>query len=264
MKKISIYNSFVGKNDSKREFMKNKLKSNGFTTGGHGDFLLVIGGDGTFLSAIRKRFQENPVFVGFNTGNLGFLSEFTLDKLDDFIKILKTKDYWIEEIPVYQVFIKEPNNERVEYFVNDLTVERKSTRILHMSVHLNNEEICTVSADGLIISTALGSTGYGRSAGGSIILDANNILELTPISPIQSRAYQSLDSPIIFNDTNEVTIFPNYKKQRTFRVVCDGKEINTENVRFIDVKKTNKTVRILRTKKYDPKQNIKHKILNIE
>jgi NAD+ kinase len=133
-----------------------------------------------------------------------------------------------------------------------------------MSVHFGNEEVCTVSADGIIISTPLGSTGYGMSAGGSIILDSKDILQLTPISPVRSSAYQSLSTPIIFNDNNDVTIFPSYKKQRIFRIVCDGKEIRTNQIRYVDIKKSDKVLRILRSKNYSTTKNIKNKILDEE
>lgn len=264
MKKISIYNSFIKNNDTKREYIKNKLHQNGFRTSRYGDFLVVIGGDGTFLSAIRKRFLENPIFVGINTGNLGFLSEFKVEDVERFIQILKRNDYWIEEFPVYQIRIKDSEGDKVDYFVNDLVVERKSTRILHMNVHMNERELCKVSADGIIFSSSLGSTGYSMSAGGSILLDAKDTLQLTPISPVNSKAYQSIQTPLIIQDKNEFTIFPSYKKQRTFRIVCDGKEVKVNNARFIDIKKSEHTIKILRTNSYNPVENIRHKILNGE
>ena len=264
LKEISIYNSFVKNNEIKREIIRQELKRHGFQTSRNGELLIVIGGDGTFLSAIRKRFEENPIFAGFNTGNLGFLSEFSIDKIDEFIKVLKNKDYWIQEFPVYEVRLKEAKGEIVEYFVNDLVVERRGTRILHMGVHVNEKEACSISGDGVVFSTSLGSTGYGMSIGGSIAMDVSGFLQLSPISPVQSRAYQSLSNSLLFNDNNHFTIFPSYKKQRPFRIVCDGKEIKSQNVRFIEISKTTHTVRILRTNHYDPLQNIKHKILDDE
>jgi len=265
MKKISIYNSFMNDNNHKREYLQNKLKQNGFITGGEGELLIVIGGDGTFLSAIRKRMEQNPVFVGFNTGNLGYLSEFTIDNVDEFIHMLKRGDYYIQHLPVYEVKIKENGEEKTEYFVNDLVVERKSTRILHMSVHVNDKSLCSISADGVIISSALGSTGYAMSAGGAISLDCEDILQVSPIAPVSSSAYRSLTSSILLNNENEITIFPNYKKQREFRVVADGKEIKTKSLpRFIEIKKSDKELRILRSKKFHRMENLRHKILDEE
>lgn len=264
MKKISIYNSFIKDNNNKRDLLTSKLRQSGFNTGSDGDILIVVGGDGTFLSAIRKRFEKNPVFVGFNTGNLGYLSEFTIDNIDEFLKILKRDEYYIEHLPVYEVKMKENGEEKIEYFVNDLTIERKSTRILHMSVHVNDENLCSISADGIVISTSLGSTGYNMSTGGSIILDNKELLQISPIAPVYSKAYQSLSSSIVLSDENEITIFPNYKKQREFRIVCDGKEIKVKNPRFLEIRKSEHEVRILRSKKYSPLEQLKTKILREE
>jgi NAD+ kinase len=264
VREISIYNSFVKNNDVKREMLRQQLKQNGFTTSRNGDLLIVIGGDGTFLSAIRKRFEENPVFVGFNTGNLGFLSEFDIDKVDEFIKVLKRDDYWIQEFPVYEVRLKEPKHEIVEYFVNDLVIERRGTRILHMGVHVGEKEVCSISGDGLVLSTSLGSTGYGMSLGGAIAMDCGPLLQLNSIAPVQSRAYQSLSNTLLFKDDSTFTVFPNYKKQRPFRIVCDGKEIQSKNTRFVEVSKTKHVVRVLRSRHYDPLMNTKAKILDDE
>lgn len=261
MKRISIYNSFIGDNNSKRELLTSKLRQAGFTTGGDGDILIIVGGDGTFLSAIRKRFENNPVFVGFNTGNLGYLSEFTIDNIDEFIKMLKRNEYYVEHLPLYEVKMKENGIERKEYFVNDLTIERKSTRILHMSVHVNDENLCSISADGLVISTALGSTGYNMSTGGSIVLGPKETLQISPISPVYSNAYQSLANSIVLSDENEITVFPNYKKQREFRIVCDGKEIKVKNPKVLEIKKSEFEVRILRSKKYSALEQLRTKIL---
>lgn len=264
MKNISIYNSFIKNNQNKREFILSKLRRHGFTSSKNGDLLLVIGGDGTFLSAVQKRLRQNPIFVGFNAGNLGYFSEFTMDDIDNFIEILVKKDYWIENIPVYEVRMKESDGEKTAFFVNDLVIERKSTRILHMSVQLNDEKLCSISGDGVVVSTPLGSTGYNMSVGGAISLDNDSFYQLTPIAPVVSKAYQSIKNSIVFKNTDELTIFPNYKKQRTFRIVCDGKEIRGKNVRFVEVRKTNQYIRILRSNKFKKTEHLRNKIFNLE
>jgi NAD+ kinase len=264
MKKISIYNNFIKDNPTNRDELSAKLKRNGFDTGKGGDFLAVIGGDGTFLTAIQKNMKENPIYIGFNTGNLGFLSEFGFNQVDQVIDIMKRNDYWIQTLPIYQVKIKEHDREYIEYFVNDVVVERKSPHIIHTSVHLNNKKFCLISGDGIVISSSLGSTGYNLSTHGAISLDCDDLLQMTPISPVQSRAYHSLMNPVLLKDKNEITIFPNYKKIRPFRIVCDGKEIKGKQIRFIEIRRSPYSVRILRSKHFNVMQNIRHKILEEE
>lgn len=264
MKRISIYNSYINDNKNKRELLSNKLKMNGFQTSREGELLIVIGGDGTFLSAIRKRLDQDPIFVGFNTGNLGFLSEFTIDHIDEFLQILKKGDYWTEEFPVYEVLIQDADGLKRDFFVNDLAIERKSTRILHLGLHVNDKKMCTVSGDGVIFSGELGSTGYATAAGGAMLLDSKNSMQITPVSPVFSRSYHSLLNSVILNDANTFTIFPNIKKQRAFRIVCDGKEIKAKNPKYIEVRKTEKTVKILRSTQFNRMDNIRYKMLGEE
>lgn len=264
MKKVSIYNSFIKDNKMKRETLAAKLNQNGFHTTKNGELLIVIGGDGTFLSAVRKRFEQNPVFVGFNAGNLGFLSEFSMEDADAFIEILKNKEYWIQELPLYEVHFKEDNKMKIEYFINDFVVERKSTRILHMGVKVNDQSLGTVSGDAIIVSSALGSTGYNMSAGGAISLTSENFMQLTPVSSIHSSAYKSPSNSLILNHDSEITIFPNVKKQREFRIVCDGREVRTKNVKSLEVKKSKKTVRVLRSNNYNPMNHLNQKMFTFD
>jgi NAD+ kinase len=265
MKKISIYNSFIKNNEKKREHLANRLKQSGFYTSRNGELLIVIGGDGTFLSAVRKRMKQNPIFVGFNAGNLGFFSEFRMEDAEYFINILKNGNYWIQEYPVYEAIFKTKNGEERDFFVNDLVVERKSTRIIHSKVQLDNENLGIVSGDGMIVSTALGSTAYNLSAGGAVIFGYNDFLQVTPVSSVYSSAYHSLVQPVITKDDKEITIFPNVKKKRAFRVVCDGKELKPESpIQYIEVKKTKYKVRIMRSKKFQPLAHLRNKIFNQE
>lgn len=264
MKKVSIYNSFIKDNKMKREALATKLNQNGFHTTKNGELLIVIGGDGTFLSAVRKRFEQNPVFVGFNAGNLGFLSEFSMQDTDEFITMLKKKDYWIQELPLYEVHFKEDNKMKIEYFVNDFVVERKSTRILHMGVKVNEQSLGTISGDAIIVSSALGSTGYNMSAGGAISLTSENFMQLTPVSSVHSSAYNSPSNSMILNHDSEITIFPNIKKQREFRIVCDGREVRTKNVRYLEVKKSKRTVRVLRSNNYNPMSHLNQKMFTFD
>lgn len=260
MKTISIYNSFIKNNDSKRDYIANQLKANGFRTSRNGELLIVIGGDGTFLSAVQKRFAENPVFVGFNTGNLGFFSEFSTDRIDDFVTMIKKGEYVIQHIPLYQVRIKEQSNEITEVFMNDLTIERKSTKILHMGVHIDKQELGSISGDGIVLASGIGSTGYNLSCQGALSLENDGLLQLTPISPVSSKAYHSIERSVVFKDQKSIDIFPNFKKQRPFRIVVDGREVRTNtDVRFIEVFKSSFSVRILRTKKFNALKQIKDK-----
>lgn len=259
MKKISIYNA--KDNQSKRELIAHKLKQSGFFTTRNGELLIVVGGDGTFLSAVMNRFDQNPIFVGFNAGNLGFFSEYSMDDLDEFIRMLQKEEYWIQEYPLYEVHYKENNQMKVEYFLNDAVIERKGSHALHMGVLVDDQSIGTVSADGIIFSTAIGSTGYNMSAGGAISLSSKPFLQMKTVAAIHSSAYKSIPNGIILDDESDITVFPTIKKQRPLRIVCDGKEIRTKNVRYVEIKKSTETFRVLRSNNYNHITHMKAKIM---
>lgn len=267
MTTISIYNNYLPHSKDMREELSELIKYSGFKTGRGGKYIIVIGGDGTFLKAIQKNMsnKQNPIFIGINTGNLGFLSEFTFKDTEKIMNLIKSGDYGIQILPIYKAIITFENGKKGVYrFINDLVVERKSSRIIHTSVKINQKGFCDVSGDGVVISTSLGSTGYAISSGGSVSYDCDNVLQINPLNPVQSKAYHSLTNTIILKDTNELMIYPKAKKRRRFRVVVDGEEIKGSNISSVVVEKSKETANLLRSKGFDNTKNLREKILEEE
>lgn len=262
MRTISIYNNFLPKNQEKREMLNNKIKQNGFGTGRDGDFMFVVGGDGTFLKAIKKNMKNNPpVLIGLNTGNLGYLHEFSFDEVDNIFEMIKKKDYWLQTIPVYEALVTTKNQTKRLYFVNDLVIERKETKIIHSEIQINGEKLTQLSGDGIAISSSLGSTAYNLSARGPISYDCDDVLQLVPLNPINNSRYRSFTNSLILKSKNEITILPSYKKQIPFRVVSDGNEGKFKDIRSVTIKKSPFNVKLLRSRKYKSSDNLKNKIL---
>lgn len=250
-----------------RDEITELIKQYGYKTGRGGKYIIVIGGDGTFLKAIQKNMDSSPLptFIGINTGNLGFLSEFAINDTKKIMELIKTGNYDIQVIPIYEAQIKyEGGLEKKFRFINDIVVERKSSRIIHTSININNKRFCDVSGDGVVLSSSLGSTGYAISSGGSVSYDCEDVLQLNPLNPVQSKAYHSLTNTIILKDTNVISFSPKMKKKRKFRVVLDGEEIKGSNITSVTVKKSNSTTRILRSKGFDNTKNLREKILEEE
>lgn len=262
MRTISIYNNSLNDNKVRREVLTNKIVNNGFDTGKGGEFMFVIGGDGTFLKAIQRNMKDNPVFIGINTGNLGFLSEFSFEDVDKIFEMIKKKDYWLQTLPIFEAVVTAKGQMKRLYFVNDLVIERKSTRIIHSDIHINDKKFSSLSGDGMIVSTSLGSTGYGIAAGGAISYDCEDVMQLTPLHPVNTSAYRSLMQSVIMKATNEITVIPSFKKQRPFRIACDGNEIKLKDIRSVAIKKSPFSVKILRSKDFKNTDNIRGKIFD--
>lgn len=148
------------------------------------DFILSVGGDGTFLSASALSVRNDVPIVGVNAGRVGFLSE---NRPEDVAKALLDGNYVIEERTVLKVSLEGVASDEAEkfwpYAFNEFTVHRSGAAMLGVDVDIDGISLPTYWADGLIVSTSSGSTAYSLSAGGPIVLPESKVLILTPIAP---------------------------------------------------------------------------------
>lgn len=177
------------------------------------EYIISLGGDGTFLSTARKiGIKEIPI-LGINAGNLGFMSEFQPEELELFIKDLKTKNFRLSERNVIKSLMPDKS---VIHGLNDIVIDRaNSIRMIEIELSYNNEEVVKFVADGIIISTPTGSTGYSLSAGGPIVTLESNVIIATPICP-----HTLTVRPMIFPDTGVLKIKVN--KKVMVRITADG------------------------------------------
>lgn len=147
------------------------------------DCVLVLGGDGTLLSVAREVASMNIPVLGINLGNLGFLAEVEINRMDEAIDRLMRGDYLTEERMMLDGTIVHDGEEiTISSALNDITLTRcGSLQIVRFSIYVNKKFLCNMSADGVIVSTPTGSTGYNMSAGGPIAEPGAELLMLTPI-----------------------------------------------------------------------------------
>ena len=168
------------------------------------DFVVVVGGDGTFLGAVRtlnESYVQNvalpPVF-GVNTGSLGFLTESSIVGWESALKQGLQEGFNIEERSMLDVRVGEKNHT----VLNDVVVNRNSVaRMIDFDVLYNDEFVCNTKADGVIVSTPTGSTAYSLAAGGPIMHPSIPAFVITPVSP-----HTLTNRPIVVADTGEIQI----------------------------------------------------------
>ncbi len=181
---------------------------------------VILGGDGTYLSAtqylLNKGFYKVPC-LGINLGSLGFLTENRLEELENLIKLGTSEQLKTEKRSLIALEIK---GQQKGFALNDIVIERgASPRLVNFSISYKNELVTETKADGLIISTPTGSTAYNLAAGGPILHPEVSAFVVTPISP------HSLTSrPLIFSDQNELQIRI-LGKDRTAQINLDGKKL---------------------------------------
>jgi NAD+ kinase len=150
------------------------------------DFLFCIGGDGSMLRAIMSVKDSNVPILGINTGRLGFLTSLQKESLNVGLKQLWENKYSIIHRSLLEVKLPEANEaiDSFPYALNEISVNRKNTAsLISVNTRLDNEPLTTYWADGLIISTPTGSTGYSLSSGGPIMSPQTAGFVLTPIAP---------------------------------------------------------------------------------
>jgi NAD+ kinase len=168
------------------------------------DALIAIGGDGTILASSRLvSGTKTPVF-GINVGGLGFLTLATAENYLARLDRFRSGDYEIEERMMLEVRVDGEGDREAMVFhaLNDAVISKGSfSRIVQLCLHIAGEEIGTFRADGIIISTPTGSTGYSLSAGGPILFPTMDALLVTPICPHTLGA-----RPLVIPSDREVTV----------------------------------------------------------
>ncbi len=166
---------------------------------------IVLGGDGTVLSAARQTAPVQIPILTVNTGHLGFLAEAYLNDLDRVLAQIIANKWEIEERTSLVVSVMRGDQRRWEALcLNEMALHREPlTSMCHFEISIGRHAPVDISADGVILSTPTGSTAYSLSAGGPVITPDCPVLQLTPISPhsLASRA-------LVFSDEEPVTVFP--------------------------------------------------------
>lgn len=181
------------------------------------EFAIVLGGDGTVLSAFRQLAPLNVPILAINTGHMGFLTEAYLSQLDGAIAQVLEGNYEVEERTSIAVQVFRDDVPRWEALcLNEMVMHREPlTGMCHFEVTIGRHATVDIAADGIIISTPTGSTAYALSSGGPVVTPDVPVLQLAPICPhsLASRA-------LVFSDSELVTVFS--ATQNPIVMVVDG------------------------------------------
>ncbi len=148
------------------------------------DAMITIGGDGTILKAVMFVRHLNIPILGINTGRLGFLATVQKTQIKEAIDALIYKNYTINERDLLKVTTNNADFNVYNFALNEVAINRKdSTSMIVINTYIDNEFLTSYWADGLIIATPTGSTGYSLSCGGPVMTPSAKSLVVTPIAP---------------------------------------------------------------------------------
>lgn len=243
-----LYNDNIRSKET-RELLESKLKEHGYIISDEFDYNaelnICIGGDGAFLRAVHKHGFPYIPFVGVNTGHLGFFHEVTPENINKFVESYSSGNYKLEDIYLVEALVCTRTSCIELIGVNEIVIKGIESKVIHLNISIDDNLLECFSGDGIIVSTPSGSTAYNLSAGGSIVYPTLKTLQLTPLCPINSKAYRSLQNSAIIPDGMTIKVNPEYRDENSILIVVDGKQIKYDNVVEIVFKLSDMTLRKL-------------------
>ena len=199
------------------------------------DMLISIGGDGTMLRAATLVRDSGIPLLGVNAGRLGFLASVQKENIANFLQLVIEKKYTISPRSLLSLHCN-PENEDISelnFALNEISVSRKdTTSMITIETDLNDEYLNSYWADGLIIATPTGSTGYSMSCGGPILTPHVESFVITPIAPHNLNA-----RPLVIPDSTEIRLRVSGREE-FYLVSLDSRIASVRNESVLTIKKT--------------------------
>ena len=215
-----------------------------------------MGGDGTFLEAARRVGKKEIPILGVNMGRLGFLADVSPNDIEDVVEHLYKGEYAIEARSVIEVTLPDGNLNVYPYALNEVAVlKHDNSSMISIDVRINGEHLTTYQADGLIISTPTGSTGYALSVGGPIIVPQAGIFSITPVAP------HSLNMrPLALRD-NAVIELSVESRSHNFLVAIDGRSESCPVSTRLIIRKAPYQVRVFQRQNHSFFNTLRNKLM---
>ncbi len=180
------------------------------------DFVIAVGGDGTFLMASSIIYDFGIPILGINLGGLGFLTDIRKEEINRIFAELKSRKYKLKE----RFFLKANYKGEENIALNDVVFSSTDIRVIDLEIYINDSFVTQLSGDGLIIATPTGSTAYSLSSGGPILKPDTGAFVITPISPHTLNF-----RPLVVSFDSRILI----RNKEKCRLIFDGQKLITLN-----------------------------------
>jgi len=222
------------------------------------DLLISIGGDGTILRAITYIRDLGIPIVGINTGRLGFLSIGKKEEVGAMLREFAEGRYQLVERSLVTATVpgQVPGGDNLNFALNEITVSRKdTTSMITVETHLNGEYLTSYWADGLILATPTGSTGYSLSCGGPVIMPTARSFVITPIAPHNLNA-----RPLVISDDTQIALRVSGREAQHL-LSFDSRLVSVDNDTEIRVRKADFSIRMVEFQSESFLKTIRNKLL---
>jgi NAD+ kinase len=213
--------------------------------------VVVLGGDGTLLRAVPYAYKFDIPILGINMGNFGFLTETSLEEINEIFSAIEKEEYKVEERTLLSIHYK---NNNLIALNEGAILKGPAGKIIYLNLKVEDEEVSTIFGDGVIISTPTGSTAYNVSAGGPIVHPSAPVFICTPICSFKINL-----KPLIIPDyfTIQITLHP---KKEDVHLLIDGHiNIFIKDSSPIIFKKAEKKLKLISSLKHTYFQILRNK-----
>ena len=219
------------------------------------DFLISIGGDGTFLDSTLLVRDLNIPILGINTGRLGFLSNTATSEIEEAIGCLRSGNFEIDQRSLLRLDSESNLFKAQNHALNEISIlKRDTSSMISIEVKINDEMLNTYWADGLIIATATGSTAYSLSCGGPILMPGGGNFVITPIAPHNLNV-----RPMVIDDDVVLKIKADGRADKSL-VALDSRSEELLNQEEISIQKADYQIGIVQIDKHNFINSLKAKL----
>ena len=219
------------------------------------DFLISLGGDGTLLDTISLVRDKNIPVIGINFGRLGFLASIGKGDMLEAVKALVNRTFVADKRSLIHLDANKPLFAEVPYGLNEFAIHKTDTSpMIKIHTYLNGEFLNTYWADGLIVSTPTGSTGYSLSCGGPIVFPDSGSFVINPVAPHNLNV-----RPIIVPDDNIISFEVEGRAENFICALDSRKEIVDKNVQLA-VRRESFNVSLVRLNENNFLQTLRNKL----
>lgn len=219
------------------------------------DFVFSIGGDGTLLDSVCLVGNSEIPIVGINTGRMGFLATVAKENIEEAINLLEKGDFTLENRSLLELHTDRKVFSGLNFGLNEFTIHKRDTSsMITVHTYIDGEYLNSYWADGLIVATPTGSTGYSLSCGGPLITPGANNFVITPVSPHNLNV-----RPIIVSDTSEIS-FQIEGRSEKFLISLDSRSTAIDASVNLRVKKAAFSTKLVKFAHYSYFDTLRQKL----
>ncbi len=219
------------------------------------DFLISTGGDGTLLEAITIVGERGIPILGINTGRLGFLATTAREEIAEAIDRLLAGEYLVKERTLIKLMNGEQWFNGVNYGLNEFAIlKRDTSSMIVVHTYINGEYLNSYWADGLLVSTPTGSTGYSLSCGGPLVVPGTDSFIVAPVSPHNLNV-----RPLIVSDSSTIS-FEVESRSNNFLISFDSRSVKVPSNIKLAVKKADFKIKLVELKNYNYYETLRQKL----